>query len=97
MKSYICALLAASTLASDATMVINALTATVDSQTSECGYSWKTTLTTTTPTVSTARPDGSKDYKTVLTSTQTCTNSAAAVSTTAMHYYWCYETKCNFW
>ena len=97
MKSYICALLAASTLATDASLSLKTLTATIDSESSACGMSWKTTLTTTTPTVTAARPEGSRDYSTKVTTTQTCTNSAAAVATTAMHYYWCYDTKCNFW
>lgn len=54
-------------------------------------------MTTTTPTVSTLRPEGSRDYKTDFTTTQTCTNSVAAGADTAIHYYTCFESSCSFW
>ena len=69
MKSFVFPLLAASTLAADVLKALNAIEATSGSDTSSCGVSWKSTLTTTVPTVTVYRPEGSEDYSSVFTQT----------------------------
>lgn len=54
-------------------------------------------MTTKSLPVSAVFPEGSKEFTTVVTTTQTCTNSVANDSTTAMHYYVCSGAICSFW